>query len=208
MFPPFEKSVLSSLFDICYILSPVLGFLPQLYSKRISYEPLLSVLSVLANILKIFSSKNTETDPVMLYQFATVAILHLLLLKIRFNQIKLDSSPVTIDLPYSTLLRTKHLGQGAIYAIAAFFILLKIVDSTSIALFFMEIAVAIEVLISILHVRYYTKGNLKPRELFAFWILGDTIKLYLMYIKYEKCPLICYGGILAQIGVNLYVLLS
>jgi len=198
------KSSLAAVFDVGYILSPIVGFLPQIYTRNITYNPIMSLLTIVANLLKIFSRGSGETDTIMLYQFAVCTLLHLLLLTARLKQLK---SPAATDMPYpNALTRIKHLNQWIVAGVAGLILLLRMLDAAGVAVFFMEIAVAIEIMIALLHIKYY-RGASKPIELFAVWILGDAIKMYLMYRRYE-CPVACYMGALAQIGVNLYVLLS
>lgn len=192
----------SLLFDIGYVISPLIGFIPQIYTGNLTYEPLLSILTVVTNILKMFSSRENEIDQRMTYQFIICIGLHLYLLNKR--NLTQKRFPVLSFLDDTVLLKN-------ISKIVSLFILilissLKLIDFLGFSFIFMKLSIGIDILISLLHLKYYGSSETKPKELFLMWILGDLGRLGVMTMKY-KCPIECFVSVLIQIAINLYVLL-
>lgn len=187
--------LLTSIFDTAYIFSPTIGFLPQLYSGNITYNSHLSMLTIIANLLKLFSCK----DVTLIYQFVVCIFLHLYLLSLHAKQSK---KPAFTDLETSRMYPIKHIATGILFFIA----LLRLVDSIS--FLYAKLAVLVETTISILHVKMYTRraGSCKPHELFVFWIVGDFAKIILMLTKYNAAIEYVLGTFM-QILINFYVLL-
>lgn len=202
-----KKTLLANLFDLAFILSPVVGFIPQLYTRKITYSSVLSLLTIAASILKLFSSINSSTDIAMTYQFVVCTALHLFLLKTKFEMQKhAPPSGQTLLLP-NILIRARQSSQWLVTGTIGFVILLKALDELHFSFIFMKTAVGIDILISALHISYYSKNETKPRELFAAWIAGDIIKIYLMSQRYST-PIDYYLGAVAQILINAYVLIG
>lgn len=209
----YQDTFLTTVFDLAYIFSPVVGFIPQLYRQEITYNASLSVLTILASILKIFSYKDSNTSTAhqdtkasstMMAQFIICIVLHMHLLNLRFKQ---DKTPPR-NTPVSHLLaRMKNSNRWIVTGVVGIVMILKFFNILPFTSLFMKVAVAIEILIAILHIKYYSDTKSKPVELFMVWIIGDLIKMYLMYMRYTS-PLECYLGVVVQILINLYVFFS
>lgn len=200
-----DASFASLLFDIGYVISPVIGFIPQMYTGNITYEPLLSVLTVTANILKIFSGKVNEIDQRMTYQFIICIGLHIYLLNRRNSvQKKFPSSSIMDSITDNTAL-LKNFSKIMTLCTLVFIAFLKLFDFLGFSSLFMKFSVVIDILISFFHLKYYGDSENKPKELFFVWIIGDLAKLGLMAMKY-KCPIECFASGLVQIIINMYVL--
>lgn len=185
-----------ALFDTLYVFSPVFGFLPQIYSGNITYNPLLCLLTIVASVFKLFSSK----DAVLSYQFAVAIALHLYLLGAKMKNQK--------DRPLSELANWRAYSRNAVLGgIVLLFVLLRAFES--IGFIYAKVAVALELSICMLHLKFYTKQgqNGKPKELFVTWVVGDIIRLIVLLKKYD-CPVDYVVGVLIQIAINGYVLFT
>lgn len=205
---PFEnkKSLLKNLFDLLYIFSPILAFIPQIRSKNITYDSTLSLLTIFTNILKLFPTKNS-IDTIVMYQFVLCIALHIFLLNIKAKQsklISLDNQFLSIS---NVLLKTKYFTQWIVGFVSSFVLILKVLEFYGLSEQFLKISIFIDILIAILHVKIYSKDKKKPVELFAFWIVGDLIRLYIMYTLYNY-TVEYYLGVFGQLFINSYVLIG
>lgn len=184
-----------------YVISPFFGFLPQIWRRDITYSPLLSLLSVISSVIKVFHYQIESFDLFQLYQFLLLVVLHLYLI----NNYKRPLGRTELRV-FSAELYLKHglmTCAVSIIAMAVATIYVFILMGSGFLLGY--IASVLDIGITLLQLAIYKNNVHKPRELFAAWIVGDFIKLGIMIMAFEM-PYIYIAATVLQIVINSYVL--
>lgn len=196
----FLLPMLKPLSDILYILSPILAFLPQIYRNKILFSPLLSVLTIISAILKIFHFQCEEFSVILLYQFVVIVALHFYLIS-RYKQplrhLEMKLFKPELYLKYGLVNYAFGLIAGATAFIDIMFIL-------NLGHTFGGIACFSDVLITFFQIMIYRNLEDKPSELFLVWIVGDLIKIVSMLLWY-KAPIEYILAIALQMSMNAYI---
>ena len=129
---------LSSLF----VFSPQsLDLFPSYTPANLTYNSTISILTITANILKLFSATPTKTDTIMIYQFAVCTVLQILLMNLIYQK---HMQTRKLNIPVSSILmRTKHSPKLLITGMFGFIILVRILDEMRYSFLFMKAVVCI-----------------------------------------------------------------
>ncbi|KAI5168481.1 hypothetical protein PAEPH01_0169 [Pancytospora epiphaga] len=185
---------------IAYILSPVLGFIPQIYTGKIIFSPMLSLLTIISCIIKFFHYYEARYSVVLLYQFLFIILLHGYL--IRNYRLPLRRIELVLFRPE---LYSKHgLGMYCLSVATIVAVLANVFFILGFGPVFGIVASTLDLMITFIQLLIYKNAIEKPLELFACWVVGDLIKLATMIFIY-KAPLIYNISIVAQILLNLHV---
>lgn len=181
--------------NIGFILGPVVGFVPQIYRRRPSYGPELSILTISSTLLKLFSQKTNSFDSILQYQFCVAILVHLYLIRLHGQQ--KGQNMALFGLVDSHERHYRHMVPLA----GLFIISLKLLDSFGWGYLFISVSVVMDLAIAFLHIRMYSNQKSKPKELFTAWLIGDSIRLLMMLKKYSA-PVELLIGTFIQIVIN------
>lgn len=186
--------------DTGFILGPVIGFIPQIYKGKPSYSPELSILTISSSLLKLFSHKTSSFGSILQYQFCIAILVHLYLIRLYAQQKEQGMMLFGLVISHNRYYRyAMPLGGFLITS-------LKMLDFFGWGYLFIPISVVIDLIIAFLHLRMYSNQKSKPKELFAVWIVGDSIRLLMMFRKYSA-PTEVLIGTFVQMAINLALVL-
>jgi hypothetical protein len=212
------KDSFLTLFDAAYVFAPIYGFIPQIYSNSINYNPILSLLTIFANILKLFPSKNVSS--VLIYQFIFCIFVHFYLIRSQITKkatnkdisgnVKERNKNVIENsiLEYSNQIipNFRSIYRYIIFSTFSFVILLSVLDNLKYSYLFLKAALLIETAVSILHIKLLDRK--RSIKLLSFvLLLGDCIKTALFYFKFSA-PKELIVATLIQLSVNVYLLVQ
>lgn len=189
--------------SVFYISSPAVAFAPQIWRGAILFSPLLSLLTIISNIVKIFHFQTEHYSIVLLYQFILLVMLHFYLIhnyRLPLQHIERRIFRPEVCLKHGLMSVSAALVAGAVTCV---YIMLLF----GYGFVFGRLASALDVFITFLQLIIYKNTNNKPSELFATWIVGDLVKLLMMTIIY-KAPIAYNVSIVIQLLMNAYVLFS
>lgn len=190
--------------DLCvlgYIVGPAIGFLPQIYKQEPAYNPALCWLTILSHLLKLFSSGSVKTDKAFKYQFCMVILVHCYIIWLHSRK-KGDEKFNLFGIAISQRIFYRHLLE----TLFMIMITLKLLEFIGLDFLFAPCSTGINIFVTFLHLEFYRKNKAKPVELFVSWIVGDFIRLFCM-LKLFESPLLYIFEVLAQIAINLVILL-
>lgn len=189
------------LFNIFFVLSPLLAFLSQILSNNILYSPLLSLLSALSCFIKIFQYRISQYDIVLLYQFVTVLLLHAYLL----SNYRLPLRQIELKVFLPALYARHGLVSTALILTVGALTCLNFLYLVGMGYLFGTIATLLDVFITFLQLLIYKDSPVKPTDSFVVWLAGDSLRLYLLLLVY-KSPIEYSLATVAQMAMNGYVL--
>jgi hypothetical protein len=191
-----------AILDVGFILGPVVGFIPQIYRGKPTYNPGLSVLTILSSLLKLFSHKSSGFDSILQYQFCVVILVHLYLIRLHAQQKGQDARS------FLGPVHSHRWYHRYVVPLAGLFVAsLKLLDFLGLGYLFTPASVVMDLVITLLHLDLYSSKEPRPKELFAVWLVGDAIRLVMMFRKYST-PVEVLFGTLVQIVINLALLLA
>jgi len=218
------KEIAQTLFKVSYVFAPCAGFLPQLYHGKIDYNPILSLLTIFCNILKLFPSQE-KLSTVLIYQFCFSIILHFYLIRAQLKTVSIndnssiESSPKNSDLIESNFVlsnfgffsidvipRFRKMYKHLIYYVLSFIAIIGVLDRFDYSHLFMKASLLLEIVISLLHIKLIkTKSNLKILSLVL--LIGDLAKATILTYQFNisEVPRELILSALAQFFINLYL---
>jgi hypothetical protein len=203
--------------DILFVLSPVLGYLPQIISRRVVVSPILCTLFILSNILKIFHHIEDKYSSVLLVQSIFVILLHFVL--VHFNRNPLSSVEAIVFKNRITRQMYRKYGlQGCVAGIVGICIL-TIHMAGTVAHSYSGCGLtssAIELLVNLMQFYFEREnkkmieqkgvGNRSPVELYVCWSLGDAVRVW--YLRSLNAPLVYIVTVGIQVVIDLVLIYS
>ncbi|KAM0677527.1 hypothetical protein BDAP_001853 [Binucleata daphniae] len=198
-----------------FIVSPCIGYIPQLLQKNVVFSPLLSLILIFSAVFKFYFYQVESFSAVIIAQSAFLILIQLTLIynfKSQYGHVEQNF--------YSKMERScKKYG--------AFYVNLSLVVFVSLFVHLMTyftnyvyhacgyLSLLLESSVGLLQIvmkrmdnKYLIGGKSNkrrmPKELFVCWIVGDFAKLYWMY-KLES-PYMLSGSVLFQIIVDFVLL--
>lgn len=196
--------ICNTLFDTAYVFSPVCGFAPQIYAGTINYNPILSLLTIFANILKLFPSKD-PVNTMLIYQFCFCIVVHFYLIRAQLSQNTESTHRKAETSPFGEILPNfRSIYRYFIISVFGFVVVLGVLDNLKYTHFFIKAALAIETLVSILQIKLVEKKQ--SAKILSFVLLsGDIIKTILFIVKFSAPKEFIFATVI-QLSVNLYLL--
>lgn len=190
--PYMDKQMLNKIGNIVFIISPAIGYIPQLVTNNVVFSPLLSLILILSGLMRIlYYQVEKYSLPILLQTFVLIITQLLLIYRFRYRL------GVIEEKFYNTCKIEKYTTKHAIFTINA------IVITTIFFLchllgylvggfyrFCIIIGAILESSVGVLQIYFkrvdkkYLIGGEKrrmPKELFACWIVGDLAKAVWMY---------------------------
>lgn len=225
---PFS-SIFTLLGNTIFIVSPCLGFIPQLVKKQITFAPLLSTALILANLFKIMYlstfnttyedtlSKDTiisSTPWTIIFQSIFLVVFHFFLLFYNKKDLSILEERIFIN-KYTakayrnyglfgllfTLIFTSMVGYGILA-----YMVRSLVWLSCPAFLVLECSIGLLQLAILETDSFYSLNKtVFPKELFLMWALGDLLKLAWL-IRIEGEGIICLS-VAFQIIIGLAVVL-
>ncbi|KAI4293164.1 hypothetical protein PAPHI01_2438 [Pancytospora philotis] len=189
--------------DLLYITSPLIGFLPQMYRKKIVFSPVLSLLSIISCVIKIFQYQIEPYSTVLLYQFVLLVGMHFYLIKNYRLPLRRTEHYVYNPRLYSKYGLATYASSVVVTVIAALHVLYFMGGGWIMG----HLASATDIFTTVLQMAFYRNNPSKPRELFLAWIVGDIAKMFIMLGFYEA-PRIYLITTAIQLAINTYVLVA
>lgn len=186
--PSMDKQMLHYIGNTIFVIAPIIGYIPQLYSRNVVFSPLLSLMLITASLLKFYYWKVAQFESLILYQALALCVIQFTLIynfRQRLGYVEekiyarknygIFSINITIltSLLFLLSASTFLADPTMIYRFCGIFCLLT---ESSVGL--------VQIFIKRMDNRYCLDGkNVKrrlPKELFLCWIVGDVAKLYWM----------------------------
>ncbi|EOB14744.1 hypothetical protein NBO_16g0030 [Nosema bombycis CQ1] len=178
-------------FNVLFILSPAIGFVPQILASDIIFPEVLSLLSIIASILKLSHYVSEPFSSLIALQAVFIIILHFYL--IRFNTSDYSSVEKLFFKFIGIHNLNKKYGNKTVYLGLVSF---TIVTLHMLGLLFGTlsfcgiISLFFELSINVLQVAIENdkkdlvlnenKRKRSPKELYLFWTIGDMVKIWYM----------------------------
>lgn len=190
-------------FDAAYIFAPICGFIPQIYHGCINYNPLLSLLTIFSNILKLFPSEE-RISTVLLYQFCFCILVHFYLIRAQLSETDGTQQKNGVSHPFKEILPNfRKIYRFFLISIFSFVILLGILDNLKFSHLFMKTALLLETAVSIMHIKLLERKQ-SLKLLSVVLLLGDLAKTVLFVVKFTV-PKELIIATLIQLSVNVYL---
>lgn len=204
--------------DALFVISPVIGYIPQLVARDILFSPLTSMFFVMSNILKLFHY-NAEKYPMTLFlQSVFVIVLHMSL--VFMNDKPLGTYEAKVFEGRTTRIIYKNYGvRGCVLGMLCAFIfsvnLFGIVYGSYKPCGAISSVLELSVNFFQLIAEKEEKKNKdcskngarrSPKELYLCWIIGDIAKIWFM-LNIET-PLVFVGTVFSQVFIDLFLLFS
>lgn len=190
-----------AILDIGFILGPMIGFIPQICKGEPAYNPGLSALTVFSSLLKLFSHRSSSFDLILQYQLCVAILVHFYLIRLHAQQKGQDVRSF-----FGLVHSHKWYYKCIVPSSGLFVVSLKLLDFFGLGYLFTPASVVVDLVIAFLHLDLYSANKSKPKELFAVWLVGDSIRLVMMFRKYSA-PIEVLFGTLVQMAINLALLL-
>ncbi|EJW02323.1 hypothetical protein EDEG_00300 [Edhazardia aedis USNM 41457] len=196
-----KEEMIVLLINTLFVISPVIGFIPQLWTRNIVFSPVLSLMLIFSSIFKFFYFRVENFSKTILYQAAVVLITQLALI---YNyKHRLGNLETKIYNSRMLFLNKLHKKYGLFLLNLAVAISIYVGISTLASFVVNEIAVydfcgyasmIMESFVGVMQlvIKRMDKNNAidefdeekrLPKELFLSWIIGDIAKLYYMHAK-------------------------
>lgn len=214
MKPP---SMDSPLVYIGFVISPALGYIPQLLARDILLSPLVSAFFMMSNILKIFHYSFERYSEFLLAQHAFVVLLHICLVAMSRRPLGKYEAKVFGNRMTRLLYRGYGVKGSVLGVVCAFVLCVNLCGvlygsyeycgKLSSAL---EIGINLFQLVLEREERASSSGKndsrRSPKEVYLCWVVGDVIKIWLM--SSVNAPIIFMGTIVVQIVIDVFLILS
>ena len=197
-------------FSVLFIISPIIGYIPQLYTRQIVFPEFLSALTILANILKIihFTGKSNAFTVIPLQGMFTILLHSCLLL---FNKSiysvteekimkKLKISSKQIYVSYIILICMCIQICGLFTRSFEFCGILSLIFEVSVN----SVQLLIEKQKKEVIVVAVNKKVRSQKELYLVWIIGDICRIFFMVCA--DTPHVYTVASLIQLGIDGYLL--
>ncbi|KAF7684149.1 hypothetical protein TCON_0636 [Astathelohania contejeani] len=208
-----KNELFKTIGNIFFITFPMLGFVPQIASKKIVFPSLLSILTIYSSTFKIFYVKADPLDPIV-PQALLLIVFHFFLL----YAYKQNLSVLEKRIFHNRFVDSYIVKHGLFTVILCSVVMIGISLDSLILLaptpiFYTAcgiIAIACEMSIGIVQIimrRIDKKYGIEKRlakELFLCWALGDAVKVaWMIYIKSHFALIL---SVVFQIGVDIVLL--
>lgn len=205
----------SMLMDAIFVVSPAIGYIPQLVTRDILFSPLISTFFIMAGVLKLFHYNAERYAPTLLLQTVFGIVLHCLL--ILMNKRPLGKYESKAFGNKTTMLLYRRYGlKGPVLGILCAFVLGINVLGVLYGSYGLcgGLASALEVGVNLFQLMMEReekrsaggKKRRSPKELYVCWIVGDIVKIWFMLRI--NTPMIFVGTVVAQIVIDVFLLLS
>lgn len=206
-----NKQMLNTIGNLIFIISPAIGYIPQIISNNIVFSPLLSLILIVSGLMRILYFQVESFKLPILFQSIALILTQLILI---FNY---KHRLGVIESKFYALCRTekfskKHsLFTTNILLLTTIFFLCHMFGYLTTQFYSLcgIIGAVLESSIGLLQI-YFRRADQKyligeekrrmPKELFACWIVGDVAKACWMY--YLNSKNIFFVPILFQIVVD------
>ncbi|KAL6121576.1 hypothetical protein NUSPORA_01478 [Nucleospora cyclopteri] len=167
-------TLIKNLITITFILSPAIGFIPQIKNNFIIYKPCLSLLTIFVAILKIFDYMYENYSAVILIQNVFTILLHIYLIKNNKNA-KRDNNNI----------QRNHL-PDSLLKITMFVVFMNFISLIKMQFMYNPGALILDVATTYFQYLIYKTDPDRPWDLLVVWICGDFIKLYFNLFVYKS----------------------
>lgn len=214
-----KKDTINLVMNMVCVLSPVIGFLPQIIRGKVSFSPILSFFAIVSSISRIYCWGSENFDFYIVLQSISIILLHNLLIAMKDNsrlsyyEKRFFKSPFTRKSFREKKLFIVHLQLLILFCINIYMwhcslplrwmlAICKytnfILDTTSgLMQYFLNLYDT--------KVPSYQKScEKKTRELFFCWILGDMAKI--CWLISINSPYTIIGSVFFQLIVNCFLL--
>ncbi|WEL39953.1 hypothetical protein PFJ87_11g01910 [Encephalitozoon hellem] len=202
---------------IGFVVSPVIGYIPQILSRDILLSPLISTFFIMSNILKVFHYSFEKYSGFLLAQYVFAILLHMFL--ITMNRRPLSTYEARILGNRTTrLLYRKYGVKGSVLGMLCIFIFFINLYGALYGTyehcgrFSSALEIAVNLFQLILEREEKNPENQKrepkrsPKEVYFCWVVGDVIKIWLM--SSIRAPIIFIGTIVVQIFIDIFLIFS
>lgn len=174
------------LINVLFAISPIFGFLPQIYKQRIIYKPYLSLLNIYIALIHIIDYIHKKYNKILLYQNVVAIILHMYLISLSTNK--------------------NYRMTGIIKSIGLVTLGLIILGKSGFYILFPQCALLLDVAATYIHYNIYKHDPKRPFELFVVWMIGDFIRVY-FYTAVYKAPFLYICAVIIQTIFNILTVL-
>ncbi|ADM12669.1 uncharacterized protein Eint_111700 [Encephalitozoon intestinalis ATCC 50506] len=200
-----------------FVVSPIVGYVPQILARDILLSPLISTFFIMTNILKIFHYSFERYSQFLLAQYVFTIILHVFLIAINKRPLSTYEAKILGNRTMRVIYR-RYGPKGSVLGIICVFVFSINLYGTLYGSYehcgrfssVLEIAVNLFQLVLEREEKTFESPKKEtkrsPKEVYFCWIIGDVIKIWLM--SSIKAPIVFVGTIAIQIFINLFLILS
>lgn len=201
-----------TLCDAVYILAPILVHLPQIYNNEILFSPLLSMITAIANILRIAHYAYEHFSFIIVVQSILVVLLHTVMISMHRSELHSIESFV-FESPFMVKTNKKSLFLSYVQTVTTTLLLIYTMNffcSTAMPFICSYTCMALETSVGIIQYvinRMNNKNQVKKRVasyVFVSWIVGDIGKIF--FLSYKKAPMPYILVIVLQLCINTMLL--
>lgn len=200
---------LSSLAKALYILSPTLGYAPQIFKGKILFSPLLSFMIVLSSIFRIIHCKIDKLEYMYTLQaLLTIGVHSTLIFMYKEELSNYEHNLFRVGYYY----KSKGIFYSYLQLFSTAIMTLLFVNYFSSALL-LSVCITGNILlessvglVQLILNKFDKRSNKKelPKELFFFWVVGDICKTVLLIYTQAKKEIIL--SVVFQLIVNTMLL--
>ncbi|KAK6089546.1 hypothetical protein P3W45_001428 [Vairimorpha bombi] len=198
---------LELMYTILFIFSPIVGFIPQIYTNQILFPELLSALTIVANILKIYHFRTKSFFSVIPMQGAFIILLHSCLMYYNKSTYSITEEKITKRLRISSKqLFVVYIG---LISITSHFVglVLNTYEFCGLLSLVFEVSVNfIQLLIEKQNkgILDETKKRRSQKELYLVWIVGDICRI--LFMMSVETPKVYTAASFIQLAIDGYLL--
>lgn len=211
-----NKEMLKLIGNTIFIVSPVIGFIPQFITRNIVFSPLLSLMLITSALLRFYYRRIEYFSNILIYQsIVVIATQSLLVYNFKYTLGSVEKKF------YGLLYRNKKYGifMANLLVVLSVIItlnLLCVFNSMTVFHIFGVMSIVLESSVGLMQllmrradkeVRIVEDEFRRlPKELFVCWIVGDLGKLYWMYDL--DSPKMFIVPVVFQIGIDFLLMLE
>jgi len=200
-----------------FVFSPAIAYVPQILSRDILISPLISMLFIMSNILKLFHYCFRKYDDLVLAQHAFAILLHLCLIMMSRRPLggfetKMLGSGATRMLFRSYGAKGSVIGILIMFALSVNLLGMTYRSYEHCGMLSSVFEIGINLLQLVLERREAKAGSMKgeakrsPKEVYLCWILGDIVKIWFFWGL--DVPLTFIVTIMVQILIDIFLVLA
>ncbi|CAD26090.1 hypothetical protein [Encephalitozoon cuniculi GB-M1] len=202
---------------IGFVVSPVVGYIPQILARDILLSPLVSTFFIMSNILKVFHYSFERYSEFLLAQYIFSILLHMSLIAMNKRPLSTHEARV-LGNRTTRLLYRKYGVKGSVLGIVCVFIFCVNLYGVLYGTYEHcgRLSSALEIGVNLFQLVLEReekspkngKDELKrsPKEVYCCWIIGDVIKIWLM--SSVRAPIVFIGTIVIQIFIDIFLIFS
>ncbi|RVD90846.1 putative transporter [Tubulinosema ratisbonensis] len=202
-------SALNTAAQLIYVLSPMLGYAPQIFKKKILFSPLLSFMVVLSSMFRLIHCKIDKLEYMYSFQALLAITVHTTLIYMYKDELSnYEHNFFRVGYYY----RTKGVFYSYLQLFSTALMSLLLVNYFSSELL-LSLCITGNILLEssvglaqLLLYKFDKKSNKRPlpKELFFFWVVGDICKTVLLIYTQAKKEIIL--SVVFQLVVNTMLL--